>query len=202
MSGQPYVITGPSGVGKSTIIQQIRGRVTNLGYSISHTSRNPRSNEVNGVDYHFVSREIFTKMIDDGAFVEWAQVYHDLYGTSFARLDNPLKKGLDVVMDLDSQGAKNVKEHFQDSILIYILPPSLEVLEKRLRDRALDDEKVIENRLEKAHKELRACIWYDYIVVNEDIHQSVGEVESIIISERCRRENRLPMVKEIFGMEF
>jgi len=107
-----------------------------------------------------------------------------------------------VAMDLDSQGARNIKEHFQDSILIYILPPSLEVLEKRLRDRALDDEKAIENRLEKAHKEHKTCLWYDYIVVNEDIHQSVGEVESIIISERCRKENRLSMVKEIFGMEF
>ena len=202
MSGQPYVITGPSGVGKSTIIQQIRERVTNLGYSISHTTRNPRSNEVNGVDYHFVSRDIFTKMIDDGAFVEWAQVYRDLYGTSFASLESQLKKGLDVVMDVDSQGAKNIRKNFKDSVLIYILPPSLEVLEKRLRDRALDDEKVIEDRLEKVYKELRKCIWYDYIVVNEDIHQSVGEVESIITSERCRKENRLPMVKEIFGLEF
>jgi len=189
-------------VGKSTIIQQVRKCVTNLGYSISHTSRHPRSNEINGVDYHFVSREIFTKMIDDGAFVEWAQVYQDLYGTSFASLDNQLKKGLDVVMDIDSQGAKNIREYFKDSILIYILPPSLEVLERRLRDRALDDEKVIKNRLEKAHKELKTCIWYDYIVVNEDIHQSVEEVESIIISERCRKEKRLPMVKEIIGLEF
>ena len=202
MSGRPYVITGPSGAGKSTIIQGIRKRVTNLGYSVSHTSRNPRRTEVNGVDYHFVSRETFTKMIDDGAFVEWAEVYHDLYGTSFASLEKPLKKGFDVLMDLDSQGAKNIREHFKDSILIYILPPSLGVLEKRLRDRALDDEEVIENRLEKARKELKTCLWYDYIVINEDIDQSVKEVESIIISERCRKENRLPMVKEIFGLEF
>ena len=201
MSGQPYVITGPSGAGKSTIIHQIGKRVKKLGYSISHTSRNPRSNEVNGVDYYFVSRDIFTKMIDDGAFVEWAHVYDDLYGTSFASLDKPLGKGLDVVMDVDSQGAKNIKKYFKQSVLIYILPPSLEVLEKRLRDRALDEDKAIENRLEKAREELKTCLWYDYIVVNEDIDQSVKEVESIIISERCRREKRLPMVSKMFGIE-
>jgi len=202
MSGQPYVITGPSGVGKSTIIQQLRRRVMNLGYSVSHTSRNPRSNEVNGVDYHFVSREIFTEMIHDGEFVEWAQVYDDFYGTSFPSLNNQMDQGLDVVMDLDSQGAKNIREHFKNSILIYILPPSMEDLEKRLRERALDEEEAIQTRLEKAYKELKACIWYDYIVINEYIHKSVGEVESIITSERCRKDNRLPMVKEIFGMEF
>lgn len=174
----------------------------NLGYSVSHTSRNPRSNEVNGVDYHFVSREIFTEMIHDGEFVEWAQVYDDFYGTSFPSLNNQMDQGLDVVMDLDSQGAKNIREHFKNSILIYILPPSMEDLEKRLRERALDEEEAIQTRLEKAYKELKACIWYDYIVINEYIHKSVGEVESIITSERCRKDNRLPMVKEIFGMEF
>ena len=196
MPGQLYVISGPSGVGKSTIIELLRKRVTDLGYSISHTSRKPRNKEVNGVDYHFVDRETFNRMIKEGALVEWAEVDHDLYGTSFSSLLDQTERGLDVVMDLDSQGAKNIKEHFENSILIYVLPPSLEVLEKRLRDRATDDEEVIDIRIEKAFRQLKECAWYDYIVINDALHKAVGEVESIIISERCRRSNRLSIVEK------
>lgn len=196
MPGQLYVISGPSGVGKSTIIELLRKRVTDLGYSISHTSRRPRNKEVNGVDYHFVDRETFNRMIKEDALVEWAEVYHDLYGTSFSSLRDQTERGIDLVMDLDSQGAKNIKAHFENSILIYVLPPSLEVLEKRLRDRATDDEEVIDIRIEKAFRELKECAWYDYIVINDARHKAVGEVESIIISERCRRSNRLSIVEK------
>jgi len=200
MSGRLYVISGPSGVGKSTIIQLIRERVTGLGYSISHTSRKPRSNEVNGVDYYFVDRESFSRMIDDGLFVEWAEVYDDFYGTSISSLRGQRDMGLDVVMDLDSKGAKNIKEHFKESILIYVLPPSLEVLEKRLRNRALDDEEVMNTRIEKTVRELRNYVWYNYIVINDDLDKVVREVESIIISERCSRSQMLPKVRELFGL--
>ena len=200
MSGRLYVISGPSGVGKSTIIQLIREKVTGLGYSISHTSRKPRSNEVNGVDYNFVDRESFSRMIDDGLLVEWAEVYGDLYGTSISILRSQIDMGLDVVMDLDSKGAKNIKEHFKESILIYILPPSLEVLEKRLRDRALDDEEAMNRRIEKTVRELRNYVWYNYIVINDDLDKVVREVESIIISERCSRSQMLPEVRELFGL--
>ncbi len=200
MSGQLYVISGPSGVGKSTIIQLLRERVTGLGYSISHTSRKPRGNEVNGIDYHFVDRETFRRMIDDGALVEWAEVYSDFYGTSISSLRTQKDMGRDVVMDLDSKGAKNIKEHFKESILIYILPPSLELLEKRLRGRAADDEDAINRRIEKAVKELRNHTWYNYIVINDDLAKVVKEVESVIISERCRRSQMLPKVREMFGL--
>lgn len=199
MSGQLYVFSGPSGVGKSTIIRLVREKVPGLVYSVSHTSRKPRINEQDGVHYHFVIRETFERMIEEGAFVEWAEVYHNLYGTSIASLRGQVEQGLDVVMDLDVQGAKKIKEKIEDSTLIYILPPSLEILERRLRERATDEEKVISIRIQKAIKELHNCVWYDYIIINDEIDQSVKEAQSIIISGRCRKSRMLPKVKEILG---
>jgi guanylate kinase len=198
MSPKLHVISGPSGVGKSTVITQIMDRVTGLGYSISHTSRRPRGKEVNGVHYHFVGRKTFRRMIDLGEFVEWAEVYNDYYGTSFASLKEPMDEGLDVVMDLDIQGAENIKKHFKDAILIFVLPPSLKELEKRLIGRATDDKIMISERLEKVRTELKACVNYDYIVLNKDLENAVREVESIIRSVRCLKENQLPLVEKIF----
>ena len=200
MPGQIYVISGPSGVGKSAIIEELRARVSDLGYSISHTTRKPRRNEVNGVSYHFVDKGTFSRMIDDGAFVEWAEIYNDFYGTSLSGLRDQTDQGLDVLMDLDNQGAKNIQGHFKDSTLIYVLPPSLEILEKRLRERATDDEKVISTRIDKALKELKDCVWYQYLIINEDLDNAVGAVESIIISRRYRNSRMLSKVKEILGL--
>jgi guanylate kinase len=200
MSGQLFVITGPSGVGKSTIIKRLRKTLPRIGYSVSHTSRKPRKNEADGINYHFVDRQTFEKMIQEKAFVEWAEVYHDLYGTSFSSLQSETDQGLDVVMDLDTQGAKNIKGNFEDSVLIYILPPSFQVLEKRLRGRASDDEAEIKARLEKARKEIQNCIDYDYIIFNEDLNRTVEEVTSIIVSSRCRKSKRLSMVEKTFGI--
>jgi len=198
MTGQLYVISGPSGSGKSTIIQLLRKGVTGLGYSVSHTSRRPRNNETNGLNYHFVDRVTFRRMIDEDAFVEWAEIYDDFYGTSFSSLNNQVTQGRDVVMDLDSQGAKNIKEHFKDTTLIYILPPSIEPLEKRLRERDTDDAKVIGTRMAKALKEIQNCVWYHYMIINDDLHKAVRKVQSIIISQRCRKARMFPMVKEMF----
>ena len=200
MSGQLYVITGPSGVGKSTIIRGLRKKLPNMGYSVSHTTRKQRKREANGVNYHFVNREAFEEMIKEKAFVEWAEVYHDLYGTSFASLRSQTEQGLDVVMDLDSQGAKNIKESFAESVLIYILPPSIEALEKRLRGRASDDEAEIKARLEKARKEMENCVDYDYIIFNEDLNRTLDEVSSIIVSSRCHKSKRLARVEKTFGI--
>ncbi|MFH1349680.1 MAG: guanylate kinase [Pseudomonadota bacterium] len=199
MSGQIYVISGPSGAGKSTIIRLVRERVTGLGYSVSHTSRKPRMNEEDGVHYHFVSRETFRRMIEDGDFVEWAEVYHDLYGTSSSGLRDQVARGVDVVMDLDSQGAKNIKERVEDCTLIYVLPPSLDILEKRLRERATDEEEVITARIQEAIKELRNCFWYDYLVINDEVGKAAEEVASIIISRPCLRSFMLPKVKKLLG---
>jgi guanylate kinase len=202
MSGQIFVITGPSGVGKSTIISRLRKEIPGVGYSVSHTSRKPRKNEADGVNYHFVDRATFEKMIGEKAFVEWAKVYEDLYGTSFSSLRSQTDQDLDVLMDLDSQGAKNIKKSFQDSVLIYILPPSLQELEKRLRGRASDEEAEIEARLEKARKEIENCVDYDHIIFNENLDKTLEEVASIILSERSRRSRRLPLVEKNFKISF
>ncbi|MBU2498308.1 MAG: guanylate kinase [Proteobacteria bacterium] len=198
MSGRIYVISGPSGAGKSSLVQHLMQGVTGLGYSVSHTSRRPRGSEVDGVNYHFVDKATFKNMIEKGGFVEWAEVYQDYYGTSFSSLEGQRARGLDVIMDVDVQGAENVRRHFKESILIYILPPSLEALERRLKERATDDESAIGVRIEKALKEIKNCTWYDYIIFNEDLLKATEEVESVIISERCRTSHQLSKADRLF----
>ena len=202
MSGNLFVISAPSGAGKSTIIKALKERIEGLGYSISHTSRKPRGKENDGIEYHFLKKKAFRSMIDAGAFVEWAQVYDDLYGTSFSSLDEQTASGLDVLLDLDSQGAKNVKKHFKNSVLIYVLPPSLDILEKRLMARGTDDETVIKSRMEKTSSEIKQCVWYDYIIVNDDLEKAIKEAQAIIMSVRCRTDQQIPIVKEMFDVSF
>jgi len=197
MKGNIFVFSGPSGAGKSSVIKEVRARMTGLGYSISHTSRPARNNEKDGVDYYFVSKETFQKMIGDGAFVEWATVYGHLYGTSVDGLRSQTEKGLDVILDIDSQGAKNIRSVFQDSILIYILPPTIDTLEQRLRSRATDAPDVIDNRLKRAIDDLKSCEWYDYLIINDDLGTAVSQTEAVILSNRCRNSRMLPMVKEM-----
>lgn len=202
MSGNLFVISAPSGAGKSTIIKALKERIEGLGYSISHTSRKPRGNEKDGIEYHFLKKETFRSMIDAGAFVEWAQVYDDLYGTSFSSLDEQTASGLDVLLDLDSQGAKNIKKHFKNSVLIYVLPPSLDILEKRLMARGTDAETVIKSRMKKTSGEIKQCVWYDYIIVNDDLEKAIKEAQAIILSVRCRTDQQIPIVKEMFDVSF
>jgi guanylate kinase len=199
-AGRIFVVSGPSGSGKSTLIRAVRQKVPGLGYSISHTTRPPRGREKNGVEYHFVSKGNFQKMIDNGDFVEWAEVYQDFYGTSVASLKSQITLGLDVIMDIDVQGAKNIRDTFKEAILIYVLPPSLEILEKRLRERGTDDEKVIRTRLKKAAKEIKNCVSYDYLLFNNELDQAVEELKSILIAERCRRSVRLPKARTVFNL--
>ncbi len=202
MSGNLFVISAPSGAGKSTIIKALKERIEGLGYSISHTSRKPRGNENDGIEYHFLKKETFRSMIDAGAFVEWAQVYDDLYGTSFSSLDEQTASGLDVLLDLDTQGAKNIKKHFKNSVLIYVLPPSLDVLEKRLMARGTDAETVIKSRMKKTSSEIKQCVWYDYIIINDDLEKAIKEAQAIIMSVRCRTDQQIPIVKEMFDVSF
>jgi guanylate kinase len=200
MPGEIYVISGPSGVGKSALITGLRGMLPDLGYSVSHTTREPRGEEVNGIHYHFVDRDTFKRMIHNGEFVEWAEVYKDFYGTSFFSLQGQTAKDIDMVLDVDVQGARNLREHFKESVLIYVLPPSMEVLERRLRERGTDDEEAIRKRIEKAAQEIGNCVWYDYLIFNADLERAVEEVKSIVVSERCRRSRQLPKAEGLFNI--
>lgn len=198
MSGQLFVISAPSGGGKSTIAAAVRQRVEGLGYSISHTTRKPRGDELDGVDYHFVDDSTFTKMIDEGAFVEWAKVYDNLYGTSSSGLKDLTASGLDVLMDVDIQGGRNIKNRFPNSVLIFLLPPSLEILECRLRERGTDNEPVIRARMESAADDIKNCPWYDYIIVNDKLEKAIDQVKAVIISRRCLATRQLPGIRKLF----
>ena len=199
VAGSIFVITGPSGVGKSTIIKEVREMVPMLGYSVSHTSRKPRGAEVDGVDYHFVDRDTFARMIAEGEFVEWAEVYSDYYGTSVSGIERGTSQGLDIIMDVDVQGARNIQSSFENSVLVYILPPSMAELEKRLKARGTEEEEAVRRRLGKALKEMKHCLWYDYLIFNDELTRAVEEVRSVILAERCRLSRQLPKAREAFG---
>jgi guanylate kinase len=199
MPGQLFVISGPSGAGKSTVIAALRDGLGGLAYSISHTTRRPRGEEVDGVHYHFVGGETFEAMIAGGAFVEWAKVYDDLYGTSFAGLDRQLASEKDVLLDVDAQGAESIRRRYPHSVLVYLLPPSLEALEMRLKGRRTDDDATVRGRLDKAQQEIRRCAGYDYIVINDQLDAAVEEVRAVIVSERCRSARRMPAVTRLFS---
>ena len=194
------MISAPSGAGKSTILKALKGRIEGIGYSVSHTTRRPRGTEKDGTDYHFVERETFSRMIDAGDFVEWARVYDDLYGTSSSSLNEQTATGLDVLLDVDSQGARNIKKNYKTSVLIYVLPPSLEVLRKRLMARGTDDENAIRARMEKVPHEIKQCLWYDYIIINEDLEKAIEEAQAIILSTRCRTAQQAPVVEKLFDI--
>ncbi len=200
MPGKLFVISGPSGSGKSTVVRGVRNRLKNVSYSVSHTTRNPRVGEKEGLDYCFVDRATFERMIDEGAFVEWAPVYNDLYGTSLAGLHGQVKAGLDVLLDLDTQGATAIKKGFRDCILIFLFPPSMDVLEARLRLRDTDEKKIIKERLKKAKGEMEKVVRYDYAVINDDLEQAVEEVKAIVLSERCRVERVGESLRERFDL--
>jgi guanylate kinase len=195
MAGQLFVISGPSGAGKSSIISKLKDRLPCLGYSVSHTTRAPRRDETGGRAYHFVDRETFQEMIRENRFVEWAEVYGDLYGTSFVSLNSQLNKGFDVLLDVDNVGAGNIRKHYPKSVLVYICPPSLLVLEQRLRNRATEDREAFKERYDKALKELSHCASYDYLVLNDDLEDAVDELAGIIIAQRCMTSRRLPKIR-------
>jgi len=198
--GKLFVITAPSGTGKTTIIDIIRKKVEGIGYSVSHTTRPPRRGEVNGVHYCFVAREDFEKMIEAHEFVEWAIVYDHLYGTPVSSVESTLSSGKDLLLDLDIQGAQEIKKQFPEATLIFILPPSLKILHERLKRRSAQDDTNIALRMEKTVEEIKKCRDYDFLIINDDLNQAAREVEAIIVAQRARTERRFPLVQEIFHM--
>ena len=181
-----FVISAPSGTGKTTLLKRLRERVKGLHFSSSYTTRSPREGEREGEDYHFISKEEFLRMVQEGKFWEWAEVHGDLYGTPLSNLD--ALKEADLILDLDPQGAKRVKGMRRDAVLIFILPPSLKELERRLRQRG---ERSLRERLRNAQKELEQISFYDYIVVNDDLEEATASLCAVVLAERCRKERLL-----------
>ena len=200
MGGQIFVLSAPSGAGKSTIAEALMKRVEGMAYSVSHTSRPPRGRERNGVDYHFVNRHTFREMIEKKAFLEWAEVHGHFYGTALDTLKSRMTSDIDILMDVDVQGGRNVKKKFSDAVLIFVLPPSLKILETRLKGRGTDDPKVIQKRMAQASEEIKNCSWYDYIIINDDLEKAISEARSIVLSSRCRSERRMHWVGTQFGL--
>lgn len=184
--GLLFVVSAPSGAGKTSLCRAITDALENLTHSVSYATRKPRPGEIDGRDYHFVSLERFQDMIRDGDFAEWAEVHSNLYGTSRRVLDDMIAKGIDVILDIDTQGAKQIKQKYHDAIYVFIMPPSFAVLEERLRNRNSDQEAEIQKRMRRAHDEIRDYTMYDYVVVNHDFDRALAELRSIVTAERCR----------------
>ena len=184
--GLIIVISAPSGAGKTSLCKRLLQTSPLFYYSVSFTTRPPRKNEIEGVDYYFVSREEFQKMIERGEFVEWAEVHGHMYGTSAKLIDEAIKAKKEVVLEVDVKGGTEIKRRYPDSVLIFLLPPSWEELEKRLRNRMTESDKEIKQRLARAKKEVEYAPYYDYLVINDDINKALEKLLAIIEAERCR----------------
>jgi guanylate kinase len=185
--GIPFVLSGPSGTGKTTVCRLLVERDPQLVHSVSHTTRAPRPGERDGVEYHFVSRERFLELVAAGAFLEHAEYGGNLYGTSAAQLDAELAGGRDVLLEIEVQGAEQVRKRRADARLLFLLPPSRAELERRLRARGTDGPEVVERRLALARRELAVAEIFDYAVVNDDLERAVAALLEVVAAERAGR---------------
>ena len=184
--GTLFVVSAPSGAGKTTLCREMRLRLHDLAYSVSVTTRPPRPGEIDGTDFRFVARSQFEDMVKQGQMAEWATVHTNLYGTPAAPLETALREGRDVLLDIDTQGAAQLRARYPDAVLIFVVAPSLGELEQRLRERRSDSEKEITRRLQRAREEVMLWKRYDYLIVNRDVKEAMEQLESIIQAERCR----------------
>lgn len=178
--GRLFVVSGPSGVGKGTVVTEVLKRLPNLRRAVTYTTRQPRPGEVQGKDYHFVSREEFERLKEQGAFLEWAEVYGNFYGSPRHEVEQILSSGQDVVLVLDVQGALAVKRQIPDAVLIFLEPPSLEELRRRLEMRGTDPPEVIERRMAKAQWEMEQASKFDHIVLNDELERAVNELVKLM----------------------
>lgn len=196
-SGNLIIVSGPSGAGKSVLVAGVLQAIPGLRFSVSYTTRAPRGNERHGVEYYFVDRGQFDGLIQSGELLEWAQVYGHYYGTSRKFVDGVLQADNDLVLDVDVQGARAIREIRPESIAIFIMPPSYQVLRERLEQRKLDKEYVIEQRLKIACEEISHYRNYDFLIINEELGKSIEQLKAIIVASRCRSIARAEMAKAI-----
>jgi len=186
-----FILSAPSGTGKTSLAKALLRVNNNLRLSISYTSRPMRPGEVEGHDYYFVERKVFEQMLENREFIESAEIYGNLYGTSKKWINETIDSGKDVLLEIDSQGAQQVRKIFSNIVSIFILPPSLEVLESRLRDRNQDSEEVITKRMDAAKEEISHVSEYDYVIINDDIDAALRDLVCIVQSERLRMSTQL-----------
>lgn len=196
MAGKLIVVSGASGVGKSTVMKEVMKRCENLHFSVSATTRPIRPGEVDGTNYFFVDKDAFRKMIDNDELLEYAEYVGNFYGTPEKPLNEALEKGNDILLDIEVQGGGNVKKRREDAILIFMVAPSLKELRRRLLGRGDTDAELCEKRLEWASWEYTQAVEYDYIVVNDDVDKAADEIISIIKAEKCKTKNRMNYLME------
>ena len=191
VSGKLFILSAPSGTGKTSLTKSLLRKDINLWLSISYTSRLMRPSEVEGHDYFFVERNIFEQMLGDGEFIESAEIYGNLYGTSQKWINETISSGKDILLEIDGQGARQVRKIFSDVVSIFVLPPSLEVLENRLKDRNQDSKEVIAKRMAAAKEEISHVSEYDYVIINDNIDIALRDLVSVVQSERLRASAQL-----------
>ncbi len=201
-AGIVFVISGPSGVGKSSMLRRVLEHDPRLRFSVSHTTRPPREGERDGEHYRFVSADEFRGLIDRGAFLEWAEYQGNLYGTSRSAVDEPTGQGIDLILEVEVQGASQLRAMLPDAVTVFVLPPgSLHDLEERLRSRRSDDEQAIQKRLETARREVQEAQHYHYVIVNDELDRASSDLLHVVGAARLQRERVLPAWKARFELD-
>jgi guanylate kinase len=198
--GLTIILSAPSGAGKTSLCRELFKIFPDIKESISYTTRKPRPGEVEGEAYHFVSNDEFSKMVDEDAFAEWALVHGNLYGTALSTLEEARKNGVDLVLDIDCQGALRLKEQFDGGVYVFILPPSMEELRRRLESRSSDAQEVIERRIVRAADEIKEARWYDFIIINDDFDVACRELAAIVIAHRRKTFRMMEKVGKLFDI--
>jgi guanylate kinase len=198
--GLILVLSAPSGAGKTSLCRELFKTFPDMKESVSYTTRAPRPGEVEGVAYHFVSPEVFDRMVAEDAFAEWAEVHGNKYGTALSTLEEARKNGIDLVLDIDCQGAQRLKEQFDGGVYVFIMPPSMGELRRRLEHRSSDAQEVIERRIVRAAEEIREARWYDYIIINDNFDVACRELAAIVIAHRRKTFRMMEKVGKMFDI--
>lgn len=198
--GLILVLSAPSGAGKTSLCRELFKTFPDIKESISYTTRKPRDGEVDGEAYHFVSQEEFERMVDEDAFAEWAMVHGNMYGTALKTLEEARRNGVNLVLDIDCQGALKLKEQFEGGVYVFILPPSMDELRRRLENRSSDSQDVIERRISRAADEIKESRWYDYIIINDDFNLACSELSAIVIAHRRKTFRMMEQVGNLFDI--
>jgi guanylate kinase len=197
--GALFVVTGASGTGKTTLVKEALATIPDLSFSVSATTRAPRVGEVDGRDYHFVSQERYAELVAAGAFLEWAEVYGNRYGTLREPVESALARGESILLEIDAQGAAQVRAAMPEAVFIFILPPSIETIEARLRGRSTDSEAIIQRRLADARLQLSRCGEFEYLLVNDDLESGFDQLQAILVAELLRAQRRESLVARFTG---